>query len=93
MTTRTSKFTVRGMTGRTASQRRYIVVAGRPVDVDAQEWDYRTESYVPARFVAFGPEIVRRSDSIDTARAAVRRHSRIIGGFVVVVDTVTGEEV
>lgn len=85
-------FTVRGVKVRTSSQRRYVVVAARAADSVVSRWDYRVEGYVDEAVKAF-TEIVRRSDSIDAARAAVRKYGRVSGGFVVIVDTVTGEEV
>ena len=60
------------------------------------DWD-EAEAARPAEgriscYVAFA-DIVKRSDSIDTARKAASRHERGPGCIVVVVDTVTGEEV
>lgn len=87
-----TKFTIHGETIRTATQRRFVVVIGRPETVQGERWDYRTESYVPETFEARKPEIVKRSDSIEVARKHARRTS-IAHGYVAVVDTTTGEEV
>lgn len=88
-----STFTVRGVKVRTASQRRFVVVACRPEDFLGRRWNGAENGYVPAAFTAFAPVIVRRSDSFETARAAAAKYGFVPGGFVTVVDTTTGEEV
>jgi hypothetical protein len=91
----TKTFTIHGQTGRTRTQSRYVVVIGRVEAVEGRRWDYRTETYVPETYVPFGPEVVRRSDSIETARKVARQRAdrRGPGVYVAVIDTTTGEEV
>jgi hypothetical protein len=88
----TKTFYVKGVKMRTSSQRRYVVVAGREHAAEGRQWDYRTESYVPRHFAAIAPSIVRRSDSFEVARKAASAQ-RVAGGYAVVIDTTTGEEV
>ena len=95
----TSKFTVQGVEFRTSTQRRYVVVAGRKTSVEGSRWSStavdgagRQGAYVPCTFPVFS-EIVRRSDSVATARAAASKYGRPTGGFVAVIDTTTGKEV
>lgn len=80
---------VRGHRIRTATQRRYVVVAVRTADVNV------SLAHAPGRvetYYAFA-SIIRRSDSLSTARTAARRYGRVVGSFAVVVDLTTGEEV
>ncbi len=86
-----STFTIRGQKVRTQSQRRYIVVACRPDHFEGRRWT--GSEYVPYTFLAFSPEILKRSDSLATASAASRKYGFVPGGWNVVIDTVTGEEV
>ncbi len=88
-----STFTIRGQKVRTQSQRRYVVVACRPADFPGKRWDYINGDYVPYAFTAFKPEILKRSDSLATAVAAQHKYGHLAGGWVAVIDTVTGEEV
>lgn len=114
---KTQTLTVRGQKVRTASLRRYIVVAARPTDVEVEREvtvghetvlltatkadgsTYEYPSTHPVRekrtevYGAYGPTIIKRSDSVETARAGARKHGQPAGGYCVVVDTVTGEEV
>lgn len=89
----TKTFSIRGQKIRSASQRRYIVVACRPADFVGQRWDYRVEAHVPETYKAFTAHIVRRSDSLQVARAAARKVGFVAGGWIVIVDQTTGEEV
>jgi hypothetical protein len=86
-------FNIRGRTLRSQSQCRYIVVACRPEDFAGHRWDGATNSYVPQTHYAFGPETIKRSDTLGTAEAAANRYGFVPGGWVTVFDTVTGEEV
>lgn len=95
----TSRFTVQGVDFRTSTQRRYVVVAGRSTAFNGKRWSYtavdaqgRQGAYVPCTFAVFS-EIVKRSDSIATARAAASKRGTPSGGFVAVIDTTTGKEV
>jgi len=88
-------FTVRGVKVRTASQRRFVVVACRPADVPEMRQTGRVVDgeieYAPTGHTLRAyTEIVKRSDSVATARKACRY---VTGGWCVVVDTVTGLEV
>lgn len=74
--------TVRGIKIRTAAQRRFAVVAVRPMDIPHEN----------GTLVAFA-RIIKRSDNIVTARNIARRGASGIGVAAVVVDTTTGEEV
>lgn len=89
----TKTFTVRGQKFRCASQRRFIVVACRPADFDGRRWDGAANTYVPETFTAFAPRIIRRSDNFSKARKEAQKYGHVAGGWVVVVDTATGEEV
>lgn len=76
----TKTLTVRGHKLRTATTRRYVVVAiPRPVTAPGGR-------DVPAR-------VIRRSDDLHTARTVARRHGVGTHGYAVVVDTHTGSEV
>lgn len=88
----TKTFTIHGMKIRSASQRRYIVVAGRHTEIAGTRWDHRHEMYVPETFKAF-IETVKRSDNYETAKREQRKYGRVSYGFVAVIDTTTGEEV
>lgn len=96
MTTKT--ITVRGHRIRSASQRRFIVVAVRPEDITIRPEDEAARIFgrEPGTYVAFA-RIEKRSDSAATAHAHKARFERAraggIGVHFVVVDTVTGEEV
>lgn len=95
--TRTRKFTVRGHKMQTASQRRFVVVHVRAEDitVTADSEAHRIFQRPVGTFVAFA-DIVKRTDSIATARTfAQRQRQRHVGVGVktVIVDTVTGQEV
>jgi len=98
---------IRGQKIRQASQRRYIVVACRPVAVEARRWDHRavtvvtrddgttyeqTGAYVPETLQPIPAYVVGRSDNAETARKRAAR-TRITAGWVVVWDTVTESEV
>jgi hypothetical protein len=85
-------FTIRGQKLRSQSNRRYLVVACRPDDFTWQRFDNATQTYVSETLTAFGPETIRRSDSLDTAKTAARRYGFVPGGYVTVIDTVTGAE-
>ena len=74
---------VRGHKVTTRSPRRYLVVAVRPEPVTDPEH---------GTYVAFA-EIRKRTDSHTVAKNTARRLGRFNGGFHVVVDTVTKEEV
>lgn len=90
----TKTFTVRGVKMRTATQRRYVAVAVRPAGT-YRYWDAyegATGAYVEEELPALAT-ILRRSDRIEPLRAAIRRTGRIIGAALVVVDTLTGEEI
>lgn len=105
----TTTIKTHGMTIRTASQRTFVVVAGRPEAGDFQVWsafvdgpngpEYRTDEtgmrqsgYVTRHYEPF-VEIIARSDSYATAKKRAEKFGGVIGGFVVVVDTRTGEAV
>lgn len=107
----TTKIETHGMTIRTASQRVFVVVAGRPVAGDFKVWSqfeegrdengfpiYRTENgerkagYVNRHYEPF-IEIIARSDSYATAKKRAEKYGGVIGGFVAIIDTRTGEEV
>jgi hypothetical protein len=80
---------IHGMKIRTASQRTYVVVAGRPEAGTFRFWshvysDYRYEHGEP--FI----KIVARSDSFETACKRADKFGYVVGGFVKVVDTRTG---
>lgn len=81
-----SKLTVRGLTLRTATLRRYVAVTLRaePIEDDG--------GVMPAF-----ARIAKRSDSLATIQTAARRlrdnGCRGNGLMVVVVDTLTGEEI
>ena len=90
----TVKFTIEGVTFRTASQRRFVVVAGRATGFEGRRWssiaidsEGRQGAYVPETFQPF-KGIVKRSDNVHTAKAAAAKHGTPAGGFCVVVDTV-----
>jgi hypothetical protein len=89
----TKTFQIRGVRVRTASARRFIVVAYRATDVTGDRWDYRVQDLVPEVYRAFPPTIIRRSDNYETARKARDKYGQPKGGWCVVVDSVTGEEV
>ena len=95
-----STFTIRGQQLRSQSNRRFIVVACRPADFEGRRWDGGARradggsgDYVPATYRAFKPEILKRSDSLETAKTAARRYGFVPGGWNVVIDTMTGEEI
>jgi hypothetical protein len=89
-------FTVRGRNVRSASKRRFIVVAVRPEDITirAEDEAHRIFGREVGTYVAYH-EIVARSDSIATARKRAERARQFhgIGVAIVVVDSTTGEEV
>lgn len=74
-------FTVRGMKLRNGSNRRYLVVAVRPSTIRLPGGDLVT--FVETR---------KRSDSSATARKEADKTYRAEGVAIVVLDTVTGEE-
>src|SRR5262245_55650897 len=90
--TMSKTLTIRGQKVRSASQRRFIVVRCRPADVEGRRWDYRVQDYVPETFKAFRPEIMRRSDDAQVALRHARQLGHPTGGWTVVIDTVSGEE-
>jgi len=85
-----------GVRVRTSSTRQFIVVVGRTVAVPERKivavrdgepvWE-ETGYMRPA----YGPEIVRRSDSRQVAIAEALKRRGGAGGYCVVVDTHTGE--
>lgn len=77
-----STITVRGHKVSNRSRRRYITVHVRPEPQVTAEGTY----------VAFA-HVTKRSDNVETARKAARRHGISRGAFGVVVDTTTGEEI
>lgn len=85
MYTPTHNFNVRGIPVRTRTPRRFAVIAVRPEPFTNENGTY----------VAFA-EVSRRTDNLETARAAKRRMLdngyRMLGMTVVVVDLTTGEE-
>ena len=82
MTTTTSTFTVRGFKLRTRSNRRYVAVAVRPAPVTTESGTY----------VAFA-DVRKRSDNLDTLRRFQRSYGWETGAYVVIIDTVSGEEI
>lgn len=76
-------FTVRGHKVRSASQRRYIVVAVRPEPYVSEH------SGTHATFT----RIIKRSDNLATANKAVEKYGCLFGAFAVIIDSVTGEEI
>lgn len=73
---------VRGHRVTTRTDRRWIVVAVRPKAVVYDDYTY------PA-FV----RVLKRTDSIDTARAEQRKFGFPPGSFAVIMDKATGKEV
>ncbi len=88
-----STFEIRGQKLRSKSNRRFLVVVCRPDDFAGRRWDGAVNDYVPETYRAFGPVTIRRSDSLETARAAGRKYGFVAGGWNVVFDTVTEEEI
>ena len=78
----THRLRVRGLRVVTRTPRRYIAVIVRPED----------QVMNGARYVAFA-EVIKRTDSLKTARTALDRHGFAAGVHRVVIDTTTGEEV
>jgi len=87
----TRTFTARGIKFRTATTRRFIVIAVRTEDSTFEGRDCWGEPVT--RTIKAGVEIIKRSDSIATARTHRDRTGRIAGAAVVVFDTAHGEEV
>ena len=83
MNPKTHNLTVRGIKLRTRTPRRFVTVAVRPEP-------YRTgDGHV---YVPFA-EVLKRTDSYQTAQGIQRRHLRGPGTLVVIIDLTTGEEV
>jgi hypothetical protein len=82
MNPKTHNLTVRGIKLRTRTPRRFAVVAVRPEPVTRDGHTY----------VACA-EVLKRTDSLDTARAKRRSFGIGIGSYAVIVDLTTGEEI
>lgn len=82
MNPKTHNLTVRGIKLRTRTPRRFVTVGVRPEPVVRPEGTY----------VAYA-EVLKRTDSLETARAARRKHGFGYGSFAVVIDLATGEEI
>ena len=74
--------TVRGHRVSNRSNRRWLAVAVRPEAVVTERG-----TYVPFA------EVRKRSDNLGTVRREARRYGWANGAFMVVVDSLTGEEV
>jgi hypothetical protein len=85
-------FTVRGEKIRYSGNRRYIVVASRPDPVTGRSWNYKEGRYESVVYSLVKPMTIKRTDSYDTARKVAAK-GYFTGGYCVVVDTTTGEEV
>ena len=78
----TRNLVVRGIKLRTRTPRRFATVAVRPERIERD-----------GRFYMPYAEVLKRTDSIETARAKKRSFGIGIGSFAVIVDLTTGEEI
>lgn len=91
-------FTVRGFKLRSASRRRFVVVAVQPEGYEytiPHCYDPATHTYETRTFQSrAGASIIRRSDNLRTAqKEALKYGYRRGGAFAVVIDQHTGQEV
>lgn len=76
-------FNILGRKVRSSSQRRYIVIAVRAMPYD----NVNGTTYHPFH------HFVKRSDNLITARKAKQQYGSVLGGVVVIMDSITGQEV